>query len=111
MKKSSVVLLKNTLNFMEQHYSENITLHDFVHEFAFSLSRTCRLITGYLGSQFSALLLDLRLEKACSFLNGKYLSVNETARCCGFPSVNYFSSASRKKYNVSPQVYQQKYCK
>ena len=101
----------DVLNFMEQHYSENITLHDLAHKLSLSSSRTCHLVSGYFGKPFSALLLDLRLEKACSFLNGKFLSVNETARRCGFSSVNYFSAAFRKKYNISPKVYQQKYCK
>ena len=96
------------LNFMEQHYSENISLHDLAHKLALSSSRTCHLVTEHFGKSFSVLLLELRLEKACHFLRGKYLSVNETARLCGFSSLNYFSAAFRKKYNISPKNYQQK---
>ena len=99
------------LKFLEQHCSENISLHDLAHKLALSSSRTCHLVTEYFGRSFSVLLLELRLEKACYFLRGKYLSVNETARLCGFSSVNYFSAAFRKKYNISPKVYQLKYSK
>ena len=99
------------LNFMEEHYAENITLHELAHDLSLSASRTCHLVKEQFGKPFSALLLDLRLEKACSLLSSKQLSVYETARRCGFAGVNYFSAAFRKKYNISPKVYQQKYCK
>ena len=96
---------------MEEHYAENITLHELAHDLSLSASRTCHLVKEQFGKPFSALLLDLRLEKACSLLSSKQLSVYETARRCGFAGVNYFSAAFRKKYNISPKVYQQKYCK
>ena len=99
------------LSFLEQHYSENISLHDLSHRLALSSSRTCHLVTEVFGKSFTALLLELRLEKACCFLRAGYWSVNETARRCGFASVNYFSAAFRRKYNISPKVYQQKYCR
>ena len=98
-------------DFLEQHYKEKITLHDLARKLSLSPSRTCHLVTEHFGKPFTALLLDLRLEKASRFLTEQQLSVNECARLCAFGSVNYFSASFRKKFNISPKVYQQKYCK
>ena len=97
------------MDFLEEHYQENITLQDLAHRLALSPSRTCHRVTEYFGKPFTRLLLELRLEKSCRFLRERHLSVNETARLCAFGSVNYFSSAFRQKFGISPKVYQQKY--
>lgn len=100
---------KTVSDFLEQHYNEKITLHDLARKLALSPSRICHLVTEHFGKPFTALLMDFRLEKACRFLTGQYLSVNEIAGLCAFSSVNYFSASFRKKFGISPKIYQQKY--
>ena len=99
------------LQYIYEHYSEKITLHDLARKLALSPSRTCHLVTEHFGKPFTALLLDLRLEKACRFLTEQGVSVNDTAGLCAFGSVTYFSAMFRKKFNISPKAYQQKYCR
>ena len=52
------------------------------------------------------LLREYRLEKAAvSLKDGNQVSI--TADNCGFNSVTYFSKCFKKRYGVSPKVYQQ----
>ncbi|MBR2358219.1 MAG: helix-turn-helix transcriptional regulator [Lentisphaeria bacterium] len=93
------------LAYLEKHYAEKITLHKLAHHLALSPSRICHLISEHFGKPLTKVLLELRLEKACTLLVENDLPIAETARLCGFNSVNYFGAAFRKKFNVSPKKY------
>ena len=96
-------LRKNVLDFLEQHYCEDITLADLAKHLSLSPSRTCHLVSGEFKKPFRKVLLDFRLEKAAALLRQERTRVNEAARLCGFKSVNYFSAAFRKYFGVSPK--------
>ena len=96
-------LRKNVLDFMEQHYSEDITLGMMAKHLSLSPSRTCHLVTEEFKKPFRKILLEFRLEKAAALLRQEQTRVNEAARLCGFKSVNYFSAAFRQYFGVPPK--------
>ena len=101
--KNVSILRKNVLDFLEQHYSEDITLGMAAKHLSLSPSRTCHLISDEFKKPFRKILLEFRLEKAAALLRQEQTRVNEAARLCGFKSVNYFSAAFRKYFGVPPK--------
>ena len=59
----------------------------------------------------SAMIKQLRMEKAASLIEQRSLSLSEIALACGFSTSSYFSTAFRSYYGVSPSDYLNKVSK
>lgn len=59
----------------------------------------------------SAMIKQLRMEKAASLIEQRSLSLSDIALACGFSTSSYFSTAFRSYYGVSPSDYLNKVSK
>ena len=59
----------------------------------------------------SAMIKQLRMEKAAALIEQRQLSLSEIALACGFSTSSYFSTAFRSYYGVSPSDYLSKVSK
>jgi len=59
----------------------------------------------------SAMIKQLRMEKAAALIEQRQLSLSEIALACGFSTSSYFSTAFRSYYGVSPSDYLNKVSK
>ncbi len=91
------------LEYIDEHYSERITVADLCKIFHYSRSSLFMHFKNELNQGVTSYINNLRLEKSKALL--KEHSVKEVATLVGFENTNYFSRAFRKKYGVSPSSY------
>jgi len=97
--------LLNTLSYIQNHFSENITLKD--------LALSAGLSTGYLGHYFTshmglspfAYINKVRIVNAGNLLTSTDKSVTEIAMLSGYDNLSHFNRSFRKIMGVTPSVY------
>lgn len=98
-------MIKAAQEYIMEHYSENISLSDVADQVNVS--------TGYLSTQFSQSLQigfvdylnQIRIERACCYLEQDYLKTYEIAYKVGFRDEKYFSKVFKKIKGISPKEY------
>lgn len=96
-------------HYMEQHYSENITvakLAELGYASASCFNRRFKRETGITPIEY---LIEIRINRAKILLRRKGLSVTEIAMQCGFGSSAYFSSCFQSRLGITPTEYREKY--
>lgn len=90
------------LEYIENHYNEEITIDYLSAMEGISRFYFCRLFKSMTGSSLNEYLNILRINKAEAILKSGRMNVTETALSCGFNDSNYFSRKFRKYKNLSP---------
>lgn len=98
-------LMREVLEFTQQHYTESLTLHDAARVMNVTDSHFCRVFKKTTGCTYFEYLNYLRIAKACELLVSTKMSVNEIAECTGFSSFPYFSKIFRRIKHCTPSVY------
>lgn len=95
--------------YMEQHFSENITVSKLAalgYVSSSCFNRKFKKETGITPIEY---LIEIRLERAKTMLRRKNISVTEIAMNCGFGSSAHFSSCFQSRVGISPTEYRDKY--
>lgn len=101
--------IQKSLDFLQQHFSEPLTLKDLSEKAGFSESYFChrfRDCTGY--SPFSYL-NRLRIVKSCELLTKTDKKITEVATLCGFNNISYFNRTFQKLMGASPSNYRRNF--
>ena len=93
------------IGYLEQHYSEPISLEQLAASFYCSVSHLTHQFRLYTGESIGAYIQRRRILKACHLLEQSTLSVTEIAKCAGFGDPCYFSRAFRRATGFSPRDY------
>ena len=92
-----------TISYVKEHYSEEITLPELASRCAVTpehLSRVFKRDTGFGISEYISI---IRLQQAQLLLRSEQsYSVAEVAEKCGFSDSNYFSKRFKEMYGLSP---------
>jgi AraC family transcriptional regulator len=98
-----------TIELAKEYINENFTtdlslfeLADHCHVSPFHFSRIFKIFTNHSPAQY---LQSLRLKHAELMLKTTSLPVTDVAFSSGFSSLDYFSSAFKKKFKLSPSLY------
>lgn len=90
------------LNYIEEHYREDLTTQSVADYFGYSREYFCRLFKHYANQTFKQYLLDLRLRAAAEELCVTNQYVGQVALKHGFPNETTFFRSFKKKYGMSP---------
>jgi AraC-like DNA-binding protein len=93
------------LEYIDQHYSENLTNADFAELVNMSPNAFTRLFKQRTRVTPLAHLLNRRIERASILLHHTDESIEQIADACGFCDRNYFSRVFTKIYGVGPATY------
>ncbi len=96
--------LKPALQYIQEFYDRDITVHQAAELCCFSDSYFMKLFRELTGISFTQYLKRLRLEKAEALLR-KGQRVGEAAERVGFRNLSYFSRAFQSQYGVTPSQY------
>ncbi len=96
-------------HYMEQHYSENITVSKLAALGYVSSSCFNRRFKKEIGITPIEYLIEIRINRAKTMLKRKNISVTEIAMRCGFGSSAHFSSCFQGRLGISPSEYRDKY--
>lgn len=94
---------EQVISYIEDHYSERISLDQIAENMYLSPFYISRIFKGETGSTPIRHLINLRLEKAKALLEGGYQgSIQEVAALVGYDDAYHFSKLFKKKYGISP---------
>lgn len=91
---------------MNISYYDNLTLQDYAEMCGFSKYHFIRVFEQLTGISPLEYRNQIRLEHAAEMLCNEKKTVEEIGNQVGFSSASYFSSAFKKKYEISPKQYQ-----
>lgn len=100
--------VRETISFIEQYYTQNITVLD--------MAKRCNLDRSYFGKVFREIvgrspqefLIQFRMSKAAEALTLTNKSIGDIASSVGYQNPLHFSQAFKNVYRVSPREYRQK---
>lgn len=102
---SSVEYITKALDYINNNFTKSITANDVAKHCNLSLSHLQHLFGKYHIRGVFAEILYKRIEMACYMLKNTNCSVKEIALNSGFNNVDYFSTAFKRQYGVSPLKY------
>jgi AraC-like DNA-binding protein len=94
---------KGVLDYIEEHYAEDITSREVAEHFSYDHSYFCRKFKVLFLRKFSDFLNEYRVTIAKEMLLAH--SVTETAIKCGFQNIGYFSRVFKSYTGVNPSGY------
>ena len=98
-------IIKNALQYIEEHYAEKLTLTDVAESVYVSQWHLSKLIGKYTSQSFSELLNGVRIAKAKELLQDPSLRIWEISERVGFTDVTHFSRIFKKMENRSANEY------
>lgn len=104
----SMGMQRELLAYIQQHYTEKITLAMLAQEFHLSEKYISWYFKEHFSISFIQYVSHLRMTKAKELLLGTELSVTEVALSCGYPSVNLFIRGFKEMHGVTPLQYRKR---
>lgn len=98
-------ILHNLLKYIDEHFTENITLETLSHEFHVTRFYISRIFNQKLHSTFTDYLSRLRIEYAQELLKKSTLSISEIVFESGFESERTFFRLFRNQVKSTPLQY------
>ncbi len=98
-------IVKATKEYLENHYSEDISLDDIAAQVNISPQYFSKLIKKTTGFNFIDWLSMLRVKKAKELLTNSNLTVKEVCFMVGYKDPNYFSRIFKKRNGMTPSEY------
>lgn len=92
-----------------QHNYRTLTLASLAEFFHYSEAYLSTLIRQNTGCSFTALVKQLRMADAISYLVNTQIKISEIAEYIGYHSADHFSRVFRSTYKLSPQEYRRKH--
>ena len=102
--------MKQMLRFVEEHYSEELTVQLIADSVALSESACLRSFRQMLGITPIQYVKQYRVEKAAELLRSTRLKTGEIGAECGFTDSSYFIKIFREIKHCTPKEYRMKFC-
>ncbi len=102
---ASVQKILPAMEYINQHYSEEITLETVSELMGFDRSYFCRIFKSAIGATFTEYLNFVRICKSEKMLSSTSKSILDISADVGFCSVSYFNKIFKKYKNCSPSFY------
>ncbi len=103
----SLLKLEKVVNYINKHYSENITLKQLCGIAAMSETALLQKFKITLGTTPIKFMIQVRIQKAAQQLLEHKSSISQVAFENGFEDSNYFSRCFKKNIGCSPREYSQ----
>lgn len=105
MQKEYMQRFNNVLNYINEHFTEDLTLEDVAACSGFSKFHFTRLFKKYTNSTFYDYLIYRRIQEAEILLAEADLSITDVALSSGFTSISTFNRTFKQKKNCTPREY------
>ena len=103
--------LLEIIDYINEHYSEKITLETISKNFHLNPSYISRTLKNKLNISFAKYLKEVRIKEACNLLTSTEKNLSEIVEAVGFYSVSDFCRVFKSVKNLSPLQYRAKYKK
>lgn len=99
--------LEKIVQYIQEHYSEQITLELMSEKFFINASYLSRAFKVEFGENFIDYVNKIRIEKACRLMSNPVLKNYEISEMVGYENTNYFSKLFKKLTGLSPTEYRE----
>ena len=106
--KEYVQKFNDLLDYIDNHYAEDLNLEDIADSIGFSKYHFSRLFKQYTNFTFCDYLCYRRIKAAEALLVQPELSITEVALQAGFPSISTFNRLFKQEKNCTPSEYRAK---
>lgn len=96
--------LNNILEYIENNYTEKITIDQLCSMANISRFHFCRIFKDITGKSVGEYLNSIRVNKAETMLKETDMNITEVAMACGFNDINYFSRLFKEYKKISPST-------
>ena len=103
--------LTRAIDFINRHYTADMTLDDVCREVYISKYYLCRRFKRAMGMTVMEYVLKTRIAAAKNALCDGTDSVGEISERCGFSSISYFSQIFKKHTGLTPNQYRKQFSK
>ncbi|MWV44432.1 AraC family transcriptional regulator [Paenibacillus sp. HJL G12] len=100
--------LERAKTFMEEHYSEDLTVEQLAGIADFSSSYFAEIFKRTYGCSVVDYLAQIRMNKAKQLMLGSDVLLKEIAHLVGYKDEFYFSRKFKKEFGLSPSAYMKK---
>lgn len=94
-------IVRNALEYMEEHYSEKLTLSRVAEETCVSQWHLSKLLNRQEGKNFSEILNQIRITRAKELMKEKAYRIEDISEMVGFTDVAHFSRVFKKLEGIS----------
>lgn len=108
-KAANLNLIRSALEYIEEHYSEPITMQQLAKESNVNYYYFSRLFQQYTNQGFRDYLMKFRINKAVRMLLQTNESVTNIAIDCGFETISYFIKKFQEEMGVTPKNFRKQY--
>lgn len=98
-------IVKNALQYMEEHYSEKLTLGKVAEKTYVSQWHLSKLLNRQEGKNFSEILNQIRIEHAKELMQEMSYRIADISELVGFTDVAHFSRVFKKMEGISANEY------
>jgi AraC-like DNA-binding protein len=102
-------VIHKSIHFMKDHLENKITLHDIAGFVGYSSSHLIALFTQKTSYAPMEYYNQLRIQKACSYLQFSSLTIKEIAFRLGFYDPFHFSKTFLREMEITPKEYRRRY--
>ncbi|MDR3217477.1 MAG: AraC family transcriptional regulator [Dysgonamonadaceae bacterium] len=102
-------LIQKSILFMKEHLEKKITLHEIAGHVGYSKSRFSALFIEKTSYSPMSYYNQLKIQRACSFLQFSNLKIEEIAFRLGFYDPFHFSKAFKQEMEITPKEYRKRY--
>lgn len=103
-KKTDNLVIDKLIQFINENFSENISLQDAAEKVFFNPAYCSRFFKKQTGENFSDYLLKVRMQHAAELLH-KNKKITEISKACGYRNSGYFTRVFKDYYNCTPSEY------
>ena len=105
MDDNKIILFKKVLLFIEENYTQTLSLNDLSKVAGMTPKYLCKFFNNMSNKTPIEYLNFYRIEIACEQLLSTDLSVTDIAINCGFNDVSYFIKTFKKYKGITPKQY------
>lgn len=102
---SSSFIVKNALRYIEENYTQKLTLCEVAEKTYVSQWHLSKLLNRHTGQSFSEILNHVRIEHAKELLKDPALRIGDISEQVGFLDLAHFSRVFKKQEGVSANEY------
>ena len=101
--------IRPILEYIDKHYDEELSLNDLAEYFGFNYNYLSSYFSSIMKEGYSSYLNQVRIKKACLFLEQGELPISEVGVRTGYLEHSYFCRVFKKKVGCTPREYRKKY--
>lgn len=99
--------ISDIYDYISEHYTEKLTLHDLCFIFGTNKTSLCRNFKDEYGVTVLNHINDLRIRDAKALLREQKLSITQISEILGFTSIHYFCRLFKKETGMTPKEFAQ----